>query len=273
MGQSLPVIDAEAFARTAKLFAEKRSTLAPEAVRTLAGVIVDRLARAAQGMPRFEGVEVADDSIAAFCDALVQAEPDAALRFMEERRAEGMTRYGMYLGYIAAAARALGERWERNQLSLEGVTIGTGHLYALMRALRAEALSERPVFDARRCALFAAVPGEQHGLGITMAADLFREAGWDIDLQVETDHDSLIARVERTRPPVIGLSLSTEKRLEDLVRLVVSLRIVAPHVLIGVAPTGSLDGNRVSRLVDIDLLFGDAPSACTDLERLIRLRG
>jgi methanogenic corrinoid protein MtbC1 len=273
MGQEGGSIDAQAFLRMTELFAMKRSTLAPAAVQTLASDIVDRLARAAERAPRFEDIVLDEASITAFCAALIAPEAGAALRFIEARRAEGVTRQGVYLGYISAAARRLGEGWDRNEFSFAEVTIGTGHLYALMRALRAEEPTRGPAFDTRRCALFATVPGEDHSIGITVAADLFRDAGWEIDLRIAMDHDGLIAHVERTRPPIIGLSLSTERRLEDLIRLVVALRIAMPHVLIGVAPAAPLDAEKVGSLVDIDLLFPDVPTACADLDRLIRLRG
>lgn len=272
MGKPDLSFDAEIFSRTASLFATKRDAFAPDAVEALAGDIVRRLARGRATQPAFDTPEISDESIAAFCDALVQPDPDAALRFIEDRRAEGVTRQGVYLGYITAAARCLGEGWDADRLSFFQVTCGTGHLYALMRALRAENASARPAFDGQRCALFATVPGEDHGIGITVAADLFREAGWDIDLQTGTDHDDLIAHVERTQPHIIGLSLSTEHRLDALVRLVVAMRIVKPHAIIGVAPAWSIAAKRLHELLDIDLVFGDATSAFSELDRLMQLR-
>ena len=273
MGRQLGPIDAQAFARMSELFAAKRDSLAPAAIEALASDIVDRLSRSAADRPRFEDIAIDADSVASFCDALIEPDAAAALRFIEARRAQGVTRQGVYLGYIPAAARRLGEGWEQNRLSFAEVTIGTGHLYALMRALRAEDTPSRGPVDARKSALFATVPGEDHAIGITIAADLFRDAGWEIDLQIATNHDGLIAHVERTRPAIIGLSLSTERRLEDLVRLVVALRIVTPDVVIGVAPAAPLDPAKVGSLVDLDLLFRDVPTACADLDRLIRLRG
>jgi len=272
MGKAQAAFDAEIFSRTATLFATKRESFAPDAVEVLANDIVRRLASIRTRDPTFETPEISDDSIDAFCDTLIQPSPAAALRFIEDRRAEGVTRQGVYLGYITAGARSLGRGWDENRFSFLEVTYGTGHLYALMRALRAEPWSARPAFDGRRCALFATVPGEEHGLGITVAADLFREAGWDIDLRIDTDHDDLLAHVEDTQPHIIGLSLSTEQRLDALVRLVVAMRITMPSAIIGVAPATNVDAARLHDLVDIDLVFDDAPSACRELERLIRLR-
>jgi methanogenic corrinoid protein MtbC1 len=272
MGQQNIAFDQQLFERTAALFASKRRDFSPDAIKVLANDIVVRLARSAPQGPSFARIDISDENITAFCDVLIQPEPDAALEFITARRAEGITRQGVYLGYIAVAARRLGEGWDESRLSFADVTYGTGHLYALMRALRAERPAPSKTVDQRKHALFATVPGEDHGIGITMATDLFRDDGWDIDLKTDTDHDGLIAYVERTQPRIIGLSLSTPRRLDALVRLVVAVRLVMPYAIIGVAPAGDMDAERVRALVDIDLLFEDACSACAELDRLIVLR-
>jgi len=264
-------IDPQVFVRTASLFATKREVLPADAVRRLANDIVRRLAQSAEKVPAEEVPPVDPEIISAFCDTLIGSDPAAALAFIDARRAEGLTRHGVYAGYIGAAARELGDRWDEDQVSIIDVTVGTGRLYALMRAIRAEGSFGRPEPDARRKALFATVPGEDHGLGITMAADMFREAGWQIDLQTETDHDNLLTHIETTSPGVIGLSLSTEHRLEQLMRLVVAIRIAMPESILGVAPGASLDAGRLTRLVDIDLIFTDVASARTDLDNKLGL--
>lgn len=266
------MFDDDLFARTVARFGTTRDAFAQDAVATLASDIMHRLATARPHDPGGPPPEIGGETIDAFCETLIQPGPDAALRFIEDRRAEGVTRREVYLGYIPLGARRLGRGWDEDEYSFLDVTYGTGHLYALMRALRAEADSARPAYDARRCALFATVPGEEHGIGITVAADLFREAGWDIDLQTDTTHDALLAHVAGTRPDIIGLSLSTEERLDALVRLVVALRITLPSAIIGVAPAQTVNAGRLHALVDIDLVFDDAPTACRDLERLIRVR-
>lgn len=266
------VLDLSIYERASSLFAAKRRDFGPEAIESLASDIVRRLAQSSRGRSRWGASEISDESVEAFCDVLIKPDPSAALRFIEERRAEGVTRHAVYLGFIGAAARRLGEGWEEDRLSFAEVTFGTGHLYALIRALRTEQLWTSTPFDRRKCALFATVPGEDHGIGITVATDLFRDDGWEIDLRIDTDHDDLLAEIEETQPHIIGLSLSTERRLDALMRLVVAIRLVMPGVIIGVAPGGDLDPKHLQDLVDIDLVFGDAPSACRELERLVRLR-
>lgn len=273
MGKPQVSFDAEIFARTASLFESKRDAFAPTAVEVLAADIMRRLARGRPSRTDSSVPDIHPDEIAAFCDALVQPDPTIALRFIQQRRANGLTRQDVYLGYVGAAARHLGTGWDEDRFTFLDVTYGAGHLYALMRALREEAPTGDRSRDSKRAALFATVPGEDHGIGITVAADLFRDAGWDIDLQTGTDHDALVAHVEGTQPSIIGLSLNSDYRLDALVRLVVALRIVMPHAIIGVAPAAGFDPKRLTDLVDIDLVFHDALSARDELERLIRVRG
>lgn len=273
MGQPSESFDPRLFRYAATRFAVKRASLAPSAVETLAEEVIRRLASQTRRLAVDTIPVLSQERVAEFCNVLVQPLPEAALAFMQDRRDEGVTREALYLGYIAAAARQLGEMWEADQLSFVDVTIATGHLYALMRALRAEQSSNLSAFDEKHCALFASVPGEDHGIGITMAADLFRQSGWEIDLQIGTDHDALVAHVEQTQPQIIGLSLHTDRQLESLVRLVVAMRLVVSRSIIGVAPGVGLDAGHVQQLVDVDLVFTDARSACVELERMVRLRG
>jgi methanogenic corrinoid protein MtbC1 len=268
MGKAEFAFDDQTFLRTSSLFVAKRDRLTEDTIQSLAFDTLSRLAERALRDPAFEAEAVSDTLLKRFCEALLDPRPDGALAFIDEQRALGLTRLGVYLSYIGASAKWLGEQWQDDSLSSLEVASATGHLYALMRALRAE----RPDLarDARRSALFATVPGEDHGVGITMAADLFRETGWKIDLQLGCAHDSLVAHIEQTQPHVIGLSFSSQEWLEPLIRLVVTIRLMSPHTIIGVAPPKETDDTALRNLVDIDLVFRDARNACAELDDLVR---
>jgi methanogenic corrinoid protein MtbC1 len=273
LGKQSTAINLETFDRTASLFVHKLRVLPESELELLAGDIVRRLARTVKTNSAQAGHEITAGGIAAFCDALVKDGPGAALQFVDDRRAEGASQKDVYLGYIGAAASELGKRWDEDLLTFFDVTTATGHLYALMRALRVEKEHGSPAGDVRKRALFATVPGEDHGIGITVAADLFRSAGWEIDLRIGMGHQGLMDHIERTKPKVVGLSLSTESRLAELLRLVLAMRIALPGALVGVAPGAGLDPTLLSDLADIDIVFTDASSAISDLDRLIQLQG
>jgi methanogenic corrinoid protein MtbC1 len=123
-----------------------------------------------------------------------------------------------------------------------------------------------------RRALFAVVPDETHTFGARLAAETFREAGWSIDLKVGIDHEGLVDHVQRTEPNIIGLSLSTEAGLPNLVRLVVALRLVRPQAIIGVAPALSMEDSAIQAVTDTDIIFRDARQAVRDLDWMLQLR-
>lgn len=260
-------LDTQLYSRTAQRFSAKVQTLPPDTIRAVASDIVTHLGRADA-----TDVEVDPASVAEFCTTLLGQDASAALDFISDRRAEGCDLETIYVGYIAAAARELGARCEEDRISLFDVAMGTGHLYALMRSLRAESEPFENDFDVQRYALFATVPGEDHAIGITIAADLFRAGGWEIDLHTGTDHAALLAHAEFAKPRVIGLSLTTERRLDSLVRLVVALRLAVPRLIIAVATGGTLHADRVTTLVDIDLHVHDVRSARVEIERLLNAR-
>jgi methanogenic corrinoid protein MtbC1 len=261
--------DSQVFVHTSRLFAEKRRVLSPEVVEGFAKEIVTRVAEVVASRVRSDKVSIDPERVAAFCDLLLEPDqPRVALEFITARRAEGATLQQVYLGYIGSAARLLGERWDTGEMSPLEVTLGAGTLYALMRALRASSFVMRP-YDHRRVALFATVPGEQHGVGITVAADLFRDAGWDIDLQLGRDHARLMQRVTDTQPAIIGLSLSTSERLPELAKAAVALRLIVPDATIGVAPGDDVHPGEVRRVADVDMIFTDAASAISALEHVV----
>ncbi|MGY6548973.1 MAG: cobalamin B12-binding domain-containing protein [Roseinatronobacter sp.] len=268
--KSTASIDPQIFAHKALLFEEKRRVLPASVVEGLAKQVVTHVAETMAERVAAHRARIDPDRVARFCDLLLTpGKHSQALAFITALRDDGATLEDVYLGYIGAAARMLGERWEADAVTPLQVTNGAGTVYALMRALR-RTQTVIPPLDTRHAALFASVPGEQHGIGVTMAADMFRQAGWDIDLQLGLDHPALLAHVTRTRPRVIGLSLSTHDRLPELVRAVVGLRLVVQDAVIGIAQGGDLTAADLQRVADVDLIFNDAPSAIATLTRWLQ---
>lgn len=272
MAERSAPIDRSVFVRTSTLFEEKRRALSVDMIQNLARDIVRRVSNM-QHVPKAVTVDpVSEESVASFCHLLVRPSSAAALEFLEARVAEGVDHQVILHVYLAEAARVLGEQWETDKISFVDVIHGTGHLYAILRAVQARAGVGRSEGVQGRRALFAAVPDETHTFGVRLAAETFREAGWSIELKVGVDHEALVDHVQRTMPDIIGLSLSTEARLPNLVRLVVALRLVRPEAIIGVAPALNMDDAAIQAVTDIDIIFRDARQAVRDLEWMLQLR-
>jgi methanogenic corrinoid protein MtbC1 len=271
MGNASRGMDPDLVGRAASVFSAKATVLDPSTLQALAGDVLRHVAGRAQSTRQAASASPPDSRLSEFCATLLGPGHELPLRFLEARKAEGASFDALCLDYLGAAAVWMGRAWDEDRLSFLEVTVAVGRLYALMRAMRDPMQPVGPASGTPRRALFASVPGEDHRLGITLAADMFRTGGWDVELLTGCDHDTLVATAERLRPPVIGLSLSSEDRLAALARLVVALRLVASGSILAVAPPATMDDAAVAAVIDTDLVIRDATIARAALdERLQR---
>ncbi|MFY8145887.1 MAG: cobalamin B12-binding domain-containing protein, partial [Rhodobacter sp.] len=225
-------LDREAFDKARGLFTKRAGFMPDTAVHALAAEVITRLER--RGSAVAERLPP-DADIDALCDALVCPREEAAADLVLEARLGGMSIDMVYLGYLAASARRLGERWDEDRTTSAQMTIAAGRIYAIMRGLRqAFASDQYPKAGAAR-AMFASTPGETHTLGVTMAADFFRRRGWQIDLCTGLGHHELLSAAEAVAYPIIGVSAGSERMVFPLARLIVALRITSPAAWIMVS--------------------------------------
>ncbi len=257
--------DRDEYRRAEEQFRLVKKELPEQAVIAVAREVVRRLAfRMPRNAQRHNFPTQAE--IERLCDALLSPDNRAADRIILEARQDGAEVETLYLGYVAAAARHLGELWDADKITFVDVTLACGKLFRIIRGLRhiiapsiIENRHERP-------AMFALVPGETHTLGIEIATDIFRRNGWDVDMMVGLDHDTLLDRAELRNYRAIVLVASSDALIARLTRLVLALRISHPLAQIVVA------GNIVDHHPDICTLVG-ADDVIKDIESaVIRLK-
>jgi methanogenic corrinoid protein MtbC1 len=208
--------------------------------------------------------------IEAFCDALVDDDPRVCRDFIAGVQARGASQDALYIGYLAGAARHLGRMWEDDCTSFCDVTLGSSRLIQLLRELGPSFLSGGDGADWRGHAAFlAAVPGEHHTLGVVMAADYMRRAGWRVEVELGADADHLARVVRGGRFDVVGLSAGARSRLPELRRLVPRLREAAePGAVVVVGGQIVELEPDVARQVGADASISDALSIDRVLRRL-----
>lgn len=249
-----------------------QNTLSPDAVSVLAREVVTRLAIQ---IPRLDvGVGIPSDrDINLFCAALLSADDTRAERFILAVRRDGISLDPIYLGYIAGAARKLGQMWDEDELSFVQVTLGCGKLYKIIRGLRHVIAPTLAQERDQRPAMFALVPGETHTLGIEIATDTFRREGWDIDMMVGLDHAELITQSDQRVYSAIVLVANSDEMIDSLSRLVLSLRLSQPlaHVLIA----GNILKHYpdISELVAADAVIDNIETAVETLRALLEDHG
>ena len=205
----------------------------------------------------------------AFCETLISEDVSYARSFFQALRTRGMTTDRLCLSYLAPAARRLGEDWNADRLGCLEVTLGSARLHSLLRTMHSDFSPRAMHYRPELTAVMAAVPGETHVLGVTMAANFFRRAGWHVDLQCDPDADMLCALAASGQYRLVGLSAGCESVYENLKSLVHRLRKQAPDVKIALA------GNLIAMEPGIvDELGADASAmdvsvAPSSLERLV----
>lgn len=271
--QDHTALDAEAFARGRDIFDPQDGRRPNDAVRALATEVINRLshrhavAPVAVASDRVPLLDARTDSrIDLLCRALLALDDQAATDIVMEVHAEGADVDALYLDYLAEAARRLGRWWEEDRVSSVEVVIAAGRIYAIMRGLRRLFGPGEQTDTNRPRAVFAAVPGETHTLGVSMAADRLSRHGWEIDLRAGLSHDELVAEIGHKPYPIIGLSASSQRMVFPLARLIVALRVSNPGAWIMVSGRLAELEPDLAEQVDADAVALDLPSAETQME-------
>lgn len=235
---------------------EFKSKMPTASVEQLAREVIRRLAE------RDDDISIdapTDDQIESLCLALLDDDNQAGAAFILEARSAGASIDAVYLKYLARAARMLGEWWDTDKVAFHQVAVGTSRMYAIMRAMRHQMPYTNP--SVTRSAIFVSVPGETHTLGVRMAADLFRKEGWDIDLQIDDDHDSLVSYLVESDAALIGISAGGQHSLPALSRLIVALRIKMPGTALFVSGQITQEAADAINLIGVDGMVNDIDAA------------
>ncbi|MEQ8366378.1 MAG: cobalamin B12-binding domain-containing protein [Roseicyclus sp.] len=204
---------------------------------------------------------------AALAYALCDRDDGAASAIVDDVLGAGVSVKDVCLGYLAPAARHLGELWMRDMLPFSEVTLATGHIQSILHRLPASRAPQLCLSD--NGAIFAAVPGETHTLGVVMAADLFRRKEWDVSLLLNLTHDALVGRIASDDRPLIGLSCSGQHSLPALKSLVEAIVRVRPDADIIVSGQIAHDADAVASLGPVVTVVMDSDEAEVEMARIM----
>ena len=239
-----------------------------DGVAALAQSALNRLGRIDRPLPdNFPDAIAREADIPAFTDALIRGDLDTARHERLRLAKDGASYERIADTLIAGAARNLGLRWEKNRLSFVQVTLGISELLRINAELRRQT---RGLFLSEgSLALFATLQGQAHTLGIVLAAEAFRQHGWDVEMILDSSIEEIFAEAQESRPVLIGLTAGRDDRLSDVSTLLARLKTLrpAPKTILGghaVADTGILahirDVDEVVMSIEDALVAAGRPS-------------
>jgi methanogenic corrinoid protein MtbC1 len=153
---------------------------------------------------------VTPEDVAVFAE-LVLHEDDRAVRdCVIALRDRGVPTEAIFLELLSPVARHLGEMWERDLCTFSEVTVGLGRLQKVLRENSATAsqFDQDAQNGQRQRILLMPCPGEQHTFGLSIVAELFHRAGWDV-VTCFLATDSAATMVQKDWYDVVGFSLGS----------------------------------------------------------------
>jgi len=201
--------------------------------------VTERSARAENSAGR-EAVRTAGRLSRLYLDSLRAADSVGAYRVAADALAAGMTVPQLYQHVITPAMHEVGALWEKGALTVADEHLATALTHRVLAALRPpvrlEVESGAPSAPSGRVML-AAIEGEQHALGLRMAADVAEEAGFEaIYLGADVPTDDLMHAISSLSPDrlVLGATMpELAPRLEG-----VAARVVSEHPGVGLIVGG-----------------------------------
>jgi methanogenic corrinoid protein MtbC1 len=249
---------------------ERRARL----VRTIEGEIVPRLVLARMGGTTQAAVRASTGKDPGVADVrelvrlLLTHDVGVASAYVETVRQLGASLEAVCLSLLAPAARELGLLWEEDECDFMQVTVGLCRLHHLLRELSPEFRHSGIDHKADRNILLAPVPGDQHTFGITLVAQFLRQAGWEVWHEYPKKSAEILELVRANSFSVIGLSVGSETRVDDVATIIRAIRQASRNRSVGIMVGGPVLVSRpeLAGLVGADATAVDGPTAvmCAD---------
>ena len=228
-----------------------------------AGVPGGSLMPVQDGSPSLPGLsrEVRDDDIEDFIRVVRTHDDDAVDRFVSELIRDGLTPEGILSSLIPPTAHRLGDWWEDDSCDFVEVTLVLGRLQRLVRSTL-QNIPTRAANGAsdRSQIILAALPGQQHTLGLLITSHFFRLDGWGVEMGPPFLPYAASDRVAETHFDVVAFSVATSSGLDNLAREIERVRVKSRNPSVAVMVGGGAL-TRVPDLVERVGADGSAQSA------------
>lgn len=169
---------------------------------------------------------------------LLSHDVSVAAAYVETVLERGTNLEAICLNLLAPAARELGLLWEEDECDFMQVTVGLCRLHQILRNIAPELPAESPIPGPERGILLAAIPGEQHTFGIALVAQFLMQAGWDVWQEFPQCNNDILEIVRHNWFTVVGLSIGSDTRLEELSVLIKDIRAASRNRQVGILAGG-----------------------------------
>ncbi|MCJ2018562.1 cobalamin B12-binding domain-containing protein [Methylobacterium sp. E-065] len=271
--------DGEAAAEARWQYARKRAAeAARERCLALEQVVQTEIIPQLVLLHRKAGTEVAKQAfkpsagqVATFTDLTLLPDHGAVIEAFSALVAAGHPVDRLFLDLLAPSAALLGRMWDEDLCDFVEVTTAVARLQHLVARFRAD--DGMAVLDGKRRLLLMGAPGEQHTLGVQIVEQFLTRAGWAVSLGLSSSPEEITDLVASEWFGVVGLTLSSETRVDQIATAIRSVREASCNRSIGVMVGGPmfLQNPDLVHQVGADASAVDAATAVLLAQRLLDL--
>ena len=256
----------------------QESELSPQALhRLIEGEIIPRLLLAHRSVavdapqPGAMGATILDGGVERFARMAIAQEAYALLADVDAEIARGVDVETIFIDLLAPAARHLGVLWEEDHVDFVDVTMALWRLQEIVHELAARIPGAAERHGGERRALFAPMPGEQHGFGSLMVEEFFRRAGWITASEPGASETELVGIVAKRWFELVGITVACADHVQDLPRVISALRTHSRNPNLGIMVGGQafLDHPEWAAECGADATAADGRQAVRVAETLV----
>jgi methanogenic corrinoid protein MtbC1 len=177
-----------------------------------------------------------------FLQTLLAADSGAASGVVRDALAEGLDGYAVLDDVIAPSLYEVGRLWELGRVTIADEHLATAIAHRVLVSVYPVLVTAEP--RSRDRVLMAGSEGEEHVLGLRIAADVLEGAGFEVQYAgASLPLEALLQAMARHRPRIVGLSSTFAFDHGGLRETVETLREAQPHVgiLLGGARAGDVE--------------------------------
>jgi methanogenic corrinoid protein MtbC1 len=171
-----------------------------------------------------------DEDIVRLSSLILGPDNSDALEYINALRENGLTLDNLYLELLEPTARHLGELWIVDEVDFFAVTLGVGRLQRIVHHFAD--LDQVEPYDEKRRALMLVPPGEDHTFGSQLVQRFLRAADWSVRALDGCETQKATDVVSREWIVVVGISISADVDVDDLRKLILSIKShsLNPHI-------------------------------------------
>lgn len=194
-----------------------------------------------------------------YLDALRAADAAGAYRVVSQALEKGMAMPALYSRVVAPAMHEIGALWEKGAITVADEHAATELTHRVLAGLRSPfSVGVSADSEDRRespLALLAAVEGEQHALGLRMAADVLEDSGYRVVyLGADVPTYALLQSVRAFSPDLLALSATMPELTPVLEEVVDGIRREHPQVDLLLGGQAAAESRGGTQIRDIESL-------------------